>query len=529
MNQIELWNRYRQHLCVCDSIGFRLDVSRMRFDSSLLDTMAEPARRALDAMTAIEKGSHANVDEDRMVGHYWLRAPDLAPTAEIKSQIEEAVRAVKAFAGKVHSGAIAPQRGDGFFLLLVVGIGGSALGSQFISDALGTCEDAMVVRYVDNTDPDGIDRILDELDESLDQTLTVVISKSGRTVETRNGMLEVAAAYKKRGLDFHRHAVAVTSEGSMLFQQASEQKWLATFPMWDWVGGRTSVTSAVGLLPAALQGLDVDAFLAGAAACDVVTRNANVGDNPAMLLALMWHDAGGGAGRRNMVILPYRDRLALLGRYLQQLVMESIGKERDRDGEIVHQGLTVYGIKGSTDQHAFVQQLHEGPDDFFVMLIGVLRDRTGASIDVEPEVTAGDCLSGFLHGTRAALTEKERRSITLLINDLTARSVGALIALFERAVGFYAELVNVNAYHQPGVEAGKTAAASVTALQREVLGFLRKSAPNEATVEQIAEGIGRTDDIEDVYHVLVRATINGRCVEVRDSDGHPCDAKYRMA
>jgi len=142
--------------------------------------------------------------------------------------------------------------------------------------------------------------------------------------------------------------------------------------MWDWVGGRTSVFSSVGLLPAALQGLDINAFLYGAKMMDDFTRNPEVSKNPAALLAWMWFHAGGGRGEKAMVMLPYKDRLLLFSRYLQQLVMESIGKENDLVGKKVNQGLTVYGNKGSTDQHAFVQQLRDGTADFFVTFIEVL-------------------------------------------------------------------------------------------------------------------------------------------------------------
>jgi Glucose-6-phosphate isomerase len=132
------------------------------------------------------------------------------------------------------------------------------------------------------------------------------------------------------------------------------------FPMPDWIGGRTSVMSAVGLLPMALQGFDIDAFLAGAAAMDERTRAPDVAQNAAMLLALMWYYAGNGKGEKDMVVLPYKDRLALFTKYLQQLVMESLGKEKNLAGEIVHQGIAVYGNKGSTDQHSYVQQLRDG-------------------------------------------------------------------------------------------------------------------------------------------------------------------------
>src|SRR5205814_1864232 len=211
----------------------------------------------------------------------------------------------------------------------------------------------------------------------------------------------------------------------------------------DWVGGRTSELSAVGLLPAVLQGIDIQAMLDGAAAMDEVTRFPTTAQNPAALLALMWWFATDGRGAKDMVVLPYKDRLLLFSRYLQQLVMESLGKEFDTDGRTVNQGIAVYGNKGSTDQHAYVQQLREGVNNFFVTFIEVLKDRDAKSpLEVEPGITSGDFLQGFLLGTRDALSEKGRHSITLTMPDISPRTLGMLIALYERAVGFYASLVN---------------------------------------------------------------------------------------
>jgi glucose-6-phosphate isomerase len=508
MNGVELWRRYQRYLLAAPTIGLRLDISRMKFDEAYLERTTEPMSRALAAMDELQRGAKANVDEDRMVGHYWLRAPELAPTEAIRSGIEQTIAAVKRFADEVHTGTITPQRGDGFYVVLVIGIGGSALGPQFVCDALGQSDDPVIVRFLDNTDPDGIDRVLNELDDTLAQTLTVVISKSGTTLESRNAMLEVAAAYERMGLDFAKHAVAVTCEGTPLHERAASDGWLRAFPIWDWVGGRTSVTSAVGLLPAALLGVDIDAFLAGARECDVVTRSKEIMANPAALLSLMWHYAGEGKGARDMVMMPYCDRLRLAGRYLQQLVMESVGKERNRVGEVVRQGLTVYGNKGSTDQHAYVQQLREGPDDFFVTFVNVLRGRDGQSVAVEEDVTTADYLNAFRLGTREALADAGRESVTITLDRLDARRLGSLIALFERAVGLYAELIDVNAYHQPGVEAGKAAAASLLELQREVLAHLRSIRGTSQTADEIAAAIGRPEAAESVQHILEHAAAN---------------------
>jgi glucose-6-phosphate isomerase len=526
MNPEDNWNRYRSWLCDDPELGFRLDVSRMGLPSDHVERMAAQLAAAFDAMEALEKGAIANPDEGRMVGHYWLRAPDLAPSDEIARAIRDTRERIADFVGRVHRAELRPATADRFRHLLVVGIGGSALGPQFVADALGGPRDAMVPRFLDNTDPDGIDRVLRDL--PLNETLTVVISKSGGTPETRNGMLEAAAAYRAAQLGFGPHAVAVTQEGSKLDAFAVEQGFLARFPMWDWVGGRTSELSVVGLLPAALQGIDVDAMLDGAARMDALTRSRDARRNPAALLALAWHHAGEGRGAKDMVILPYKDRLALFSRYLQQLVMESLGKEKDLDGATVHQGIAVYGNKGSTDQHAYVQQLRDGVPNFFVTFIQVLRGRDRDGIEVGDSVTSGDFLNGFLLGTRRALHDNGRPSLTITVSDVSPRSVGMLIALYERAVGLYATLVNVNAYHQPGVEAGKQAAAAVLDLQRDLVRHLATRGDEGGTCVELAKAVG-CDDVEAVFMVLEHLAANpGRGV-IRTPGPTPFDAIYRAS
>ncbi len=445
-------------------------------------------------MAALEAGAIANPDEGRRVGHYWLRDPDRAPEG-LGGVIVAAREAARALATGLH-------KEKALRTVLVLGIGGSALGPQLVADALAEPHDPMRVLFLDNTDPDGFARVLGPLD--LDETLVVCISKSGGTAETRNALLETQAAFERAGVPFAEHAVAVTGEGSALW--AAAEGWRARLPMWDWVGGRTSLASAVGLLPMFLQGVDADAFLEGAAAMDEATRAPRVADNPAALLALAWHHLGNGRGERAMVVLPYRDRLVLLSRYLQQLVMESLGKEKDLAGTVVHQGLTVYGNKGSTDQHAYVQQLRDGPDDHFVTFVGVLDDGYHGGVDVEPGLDAGDYLQGFLLGTRRALVDKGHPCLTLLLSQVDAFRLGALVALFERAVGLYALRIGINAYHQPGVEAGKKAAGAVLALKPKLLGALDAT---PRTVTELADRAGVTD-LEAAWFLLTRLAANGQ-------------------
>lgn len=508
MNSLQLWERYRKYLNVIQSVGMTVDISRMKFSNGYFVEMDAHIRRAFAEMDELEKGSIANPDEKRKVGHYWLRNPALAPMPEIRQAIETTLINIKNFASGIHSGKIKSERGVLFRQLLLVGIGGSALGPQFVSNALSSHSDRMSISFFDNTDPDGMDRLLEQLRPTLAETLVVIISKSGGTKETRNGMLEVKASYEKAGLKFESQAVAVTGEGSDLDRYAMSHGWLARFPMWDWVGGRTSEFSAVGLLPSALQGFDIESMLAGARAMDIATRIHEPLNNPAALLALMWYHAGQGRGLKDMVILPYKDRLELFSRYLQQLVMESLGKEKDLDGKVVRQGIAVYGNKGSTDQHAYVQQLREGVNNFFVTFIEVLKDRDGKSIEVEPGVTSGDFLSGFLQGTRRALYENDRESMTITLPDVSPKSVGKLIALFERAVGFYATLVNINAYHQPGVEAGKKAAGAVIAIQTKILTYLSQNRGKSFSAETVAKAVGEEQEVETVFKILRHLAAN---------------------
>ncbi len=530
MSKRELWERFQKYCTEFPTLGLTIDLSRVSFPEDLYTQKKPDLDRAFQGMKELEAGAIANPDENRMVGHYWLRNPALSPTPSIRAEIESTLEAIKNFAREVHTGAVVGAGGP-FKNLLVIGVGGSALGPQFVATALGhPLTDRMNVFFFDNTDPDGMDKTLARIAAQLGQTLCVVISKSGGTPETRNGMLEAEAAYARAGLRLGAHAVAVTQEGSAMHRYATSSKWIRCFPMWDWVGGRTSEMSAVGLLPAALQGIDIDGMIAGAKACDEVTRQADVTANPAAQLALMWHHIGQGKGAKDMVVIPYKDRLELFSRYLQQLIMESLGKEKDLQNRTVNQGIAVYGNKGSTDQHAYVQQLREGLDNFFLTFVEVLRDRRGTSLEVEPGVTAGDYLSGFYLGTREALFENSRQSITLTIPEVTPFAVGMLIALFERAVGLYATMININAYHQPGVQAGKKAADAILKLQLRVVQYLAErlslGKKGGMTVMEIADALGAPDSAEAIYKILEHLAANpGRKIQ-KESGSSPGSARY---
>ncbi len=485
------------------------------------------------AMVALEGGAIANPDEGRMVGHYWMRAPERTPTPELRSAITECLSRIHGFTADVHHGRVRGTTGTPLQNVLVIGIGGSALGPQLAAAALGNPSDRMRPFFFDNTDPDGMDRVLNAIARTpggLPGTLVLVISKSGGTKETRNGQLYAHAAFTAAGLDFVKHAVAVTGDNSELWNTATNDKWLAIFPMWDWIGGRTSELSAVGLLPAALQGVDIDQLLAGARAMDELTRRPAPQQNPAMLMAVAWHQATGGKGQKDMVILPYKDRFELFSRYLQQLVMESLGKEHDLSGAQVHQGISVYGNKGSTDQHAYVQQLRDGVNNFFATFLEVQRDRQypglgpvpATDLFVEEGATPGDYLLGFMLGTQQALYEKGRKSVTLTVTDCSPYALGVLIALYERTVGLYAQLVGINAYHQPGVEAGKKAAAVVLKLQRQLLAALTTEPRTAGALAAACQG-----DAFTTFKILDHLSHNGRVKRDLPADADsPLLARY---
>jgi glucose-6-phosphate isomerase len=511
------WERFQKYNFEFPSIGLAVDVSRMSVDDAFFEKLEPQLQNAYASMSALEGGAIANPDENRMVGHYWLRKPELSPTPDIRAEIQDNLKDMLDFAAKVHSGQIGGAGGK-FKNFLLIGIGGSALGPQFVANALGDPRtDKIKPFFFDNTDPDGMDRVLAALGKELNQTLCVVISKSGGTKETRNGMLVAKHAYEASGLDFGKHAVAITMKDSDLDKLAKIDKWIKQFPMWDWVGGRTSELSAVGLLPAALQGFDIKKMLDGAAATDELTRSPQTKKNPAALLSLAWFLSGNGKGTKNMVVLPYKDRLELFSKYLQQLVMESLGKALDLDGKLVNQGITVLGNKGATDQHSYIQQLRDGLNDFFAVFIEVLKEGSGKTIFVEPDITSGDYLMGFYLGTREALFDNDRESITITVSEPSAFTVGSLIALFERAVGFYASLININAYHQPGVEAGKKAASEVMQLQKLIIKALTEHKGKLLTVDEIGKLTGKTEN-EWTYKICLHLSANQRgIVQKRDS------------
>ena len=515
------WQRFCDLLWYHDDLGFWVDISRMHVNADHLTALEPEFDKAFQAMQALESGAIANPDEGRQVGHYWLRTPSMAPSSEVVEHVSGEVDRIEQFGKDVLQGVIKAPNGQAFTDVLWIGIGGSGLGPILMIRALQSPGKGLPFHFLDNVDPNGMSAVFAGLEDRLATTLVVTVSKSGGTPEPHLGMEQARYRVEECGGLWARQAVAITMLDSHLDKQAQAESWLERFDMFDWVGGRTSITSAVGLLPGALIGSDIRDFLAGASQMDEATRVPDIRRNPAALMAAAWFVAGDGLGARDMVVLPYRDRLEVFSRYLQQLVMESLGKRQDRDGKEVNQGIAVYGNKGSTDQHAYVQQLRDGVDNFFVTFIEVLEDSD--DIPVIKSERPGDFLDGFLQGTRSALTESDRQNMSISMQRFDARRLGALIALFERAVGLYGELVNVNAYHQPGVEAGKKAAAAILSLQSKVETVLGDRVSR--SVSEIRQILGEESD-ESIFWILRHLAGNKRGYVAQGDWAHPASMRF---
>jgi glucose-6-phosphate isomerase len=466
-----------------------------------IEDMTALLETAHGEMQRIEAGEIKNPDENRKVTHFSDR---------LSYPVGPVFAAVQEFAEQI-------RQDTEIDAVVINGIGGSALGPQLMQFAINgpywneldprTRDGYPRIYFVDNTDPAGVADVLAAVD--LNQTVVVSISKSGGTQETKNNMVAFEQAYAMAGLKFADFAIAVTMEGSKLHNYATEHSWHRIFPMAESIGGRTSETNVVGHVPAALTGVDFSQFLNGAQAMDEMTRASSLAENPADQLAFAWYIAGKGRGDRNMVVVPYSDRLALLGKYLQQLVMESLGKELDLDGNVVHQGLTVYGNKGGTDAHAYIQQLNDGRDDFFVTFIEPLEE--AMDIPIEGGLSMGDYLHAFKSGLIQALRDNNRKVIDMTLDRVDEFNLGMIIALHERAVAFYAELIHINAFHQPGVQAYKLASKGVNEIQTTLFSWLNDLDANfEGTATDVAATCGLPGQEKAVDAVLNRLAVNER-------------------
>ena len=498
-------NRVKKYTIADGKSGFSVNFAGMKFSDQCLANMNDKLTSAFSEMKNLENGKIKNPDENRQVTHFTDRIE--YPKSSLFNDVEKFVK-------NVRSGAITGSTGQKFEYAVINGIGGSALGPQLMQYAINgpyynelnasKRNDYLKIYFLDNTDSSGFCDVKNIVD--LEKTLIVNISKSGGTQETKNNLLAFEAAYKEAGIDFTKHATAITMLDSQLDKLAKSNSWLKIFEMAESIGGRTSETSIVGHLPAALSGVNFREFLNGACYMDEWTRSEDVLKNPAAMLATMWYIAGEGKGNKNMVIVPYSDRLLLLSRYFQQLVMESLGKEFDLDGNVVHQGINVFGNKGGTDAHAFIQQLNDGRNDFFVTFIECLED--SMKLPVEGTITMGDYLHGFQAGLSEALRSNDRQVISMTIERVDEFNLGMIIALYERATAIYAEFININAFHQPGVQAYKFASSTIIDLIIKVEKDLEALKGVSKNATGIAEALSCADSSVDVANILNKLALN---------------------
>jgi len=359
--------------------------------------------------------------------------------------------------------------------VVVLGIGGSGLGATALKEALlGPFWNAMTdeerdhfprLHVIDNPDPNTFAALLDRLDPA--RTMFNVVSKSGATAETMaqylvaRGWIESAVGEDKaRG-----HFLFTTDPTRGALRQIGEAEDIPMLSVPENVGGRFSVLSAVGLLPAAVCGIEPRELLAGAAAMDERCRFDVLGENPAGVLASLLHAADTELGRPIHVMMPYADRLRPVGLWFQQLWAESLGKAVDLSGEARSVGPTPLAALGATDQHSLLQLLMEGPQDKVVLFIGV--DDVGVDVPIPerhpgmPSLSylGGHSLGHLLDVERAATTEALRRegrlNATLLLPRIDAHSLGELLMLFQLATVYAGVLYHVDPLNQPGVELGK--------------------------------------------------------------------------
>ena len=365
--------------------------------------------------------------------------------------------------------------------VLVLGIGGSALGTKALLNALrppawNELDDEAReffprLTVLENVDPTSVAAALDRIDPR--RVLVNVISKSGGTAETMAQYLVVRAWLEQAlGPAAYRHLVFTTDPSRGALRELAQRDHIATLDVPPDVGGRFSVLSPVGLLPAALVGIDIEGLLGGAR---VALERADTDDlmqNPAALYAALHHEADTRHGGRIHVLMPYTDRLRELAEWYRQLWAESLGKRVDREGRTVHAGPTPVGAVGATDQHSQVQLFMEGPFDKVITFITVkdygvevkipAPGSVGGSLpDLPPDLaylpghTLGELLQAEYGATSSALTQMGRMNCTLSLPDLSTGTVGETLMFFQLATGYAGVWYGIDPFDQPGVELGK--------------------------------------------------------------------------
>lgn len=377
---------------------------------------------------------------------------------------EETVWYVKEYASMV--------RGR-FDNILVLGIGGSALGGLAVTEALlkpywnlltkEQRQNFPRIFFLDNVDPDTINGLLEVID--LKKTLVNVITKSGDTAETMSQYMVIKNLLKKElGDDYRKNIVATTDKKMGILRQLADQEGYKTFFVPDDVGGRFSVFSAVGLLPFALVGIDVDQIINGIKDMDLALKNTDINQNIAAQSALIHYLMDTKLNKKITVLMPYSSRLKYVSDWFVQLWAESLGKEYNNNGEKVNIGLTPIKALGATDQHSVVQLFNEGPNDKVITFIRVMD--FDSTLDI-PKVfeytgigylggkTMNDLLNAEADSTSVSLSDYSRPTLTISIDKINEYNIAQLLYMFEVQTAITGELYKINTFNQPSVEQAK--------------------------------------------------------------------------
>ncbi|OQX06328.1 MAG: glucose-6-phosphate isomerase [Desulfobacteraceae bacterium IS3] len=459
--------------------GIFYDFSRQRIDEKTLALLLELAeeRKLKVQFQAMISGEKVNSTENRAALHTASR--DFSNNAllidgkDVMPEIRAIRNEIKAFAEKIHSGKIAGSTGKPFQHIVVIGIGGSYLGTEFVSEALGAFADKQIrIHYLANVDIHNFGKIASCIDP--ETTLWIVVSKSYTTAETSANTEQAYTFMKSKGIDPSKHVVTVTAKGSPGDDPANPV--LASFYMFDFIGGRYSVTSAVGGVPLSLYlGYErFERFLKGAEEMDIHAETAPPEKNLPLIAALIGIWNNNFLGYPAQAIIPYADPLRKLAPHVQQLYMESNGKSVTKDGEFLAEesGVMIFGEPGTNAQHSFFQMAHQGrpfPIDF----IGVINPQYSQYQAKSKGVSNYQELWANLIAQPMALamgkddTDKSkffsgnRPSSTILLEDLSPENVGRLLAFYEAKTVFEAYVWGINPFDQFGVELGKKLASGI--------------------------------------------------------------------
>lgn len=455
-------DRFAQYSLELD--GLLLDYSRHFVDSNTRDQLLALAeqRQLGAAIAAMFRGDHINNTEDRPALHVALRQP---AGVNQHPEVLDTLQRMEDFVNAVHGGDWRGHTGKPITAVVNLGIGGSDLGPSMVSEALGRFANSkLVVRFVSNVDPVHFQRTVADLDP--DSTLFIVASKSFTTLETHQNAAAARRWFLTNGNDetaISRHFVAITTNLSAAAEFGIPEANL--FPMWDWVGGRYSLWSAIGLPIALALGMEnFRQLLAGAHAMDEHFRQAPLADNMPVMMALLTIWYTGFFNAHSTAVVPYYQTLAQFPSYLQQLYMESLGKRVDKAGKPISwtSGEVVWGTTGTNGQHSYFQLFHQGTEFIPVDFIAVARSGVADNQQAHQHLLA-NCLSQSLALMQGTPDETDphkqvpgnRPSSTLLLSDLDPYRLGLLIALYEHKVYVQSVIWGINAFDQWGVELGK--------------------------------------------------------------------------